>query len=343
VTQKGLITTIRWILFCGVVGALTPTASLAGDAPDSQRPEQQTQQPAADESEVLLWADDRVEQVSDYLGQGVNWFDGFFDTERYTDELNAKVHVRWRNEFVYSQSDDGFEYKPRVSARVDLPRFNDRVKLLISTDDDDELAEMEERGVVIPPDEVDDRNEVGVSYTLLEGLAEHLSLRGSLRVDPAELILKVRHRTSSDLGDELFGRLTTTGFYNTREGFGLKMKSDLELPLSELALLRWSNNGLWDEEHRDEGVKWSSQLTRYRKLSGQRAISYSAGVYGHSRPEMETDNYYIRARYRQNFLRPWLFLEVAPELFWPQDHRREECSTCFALLTRIEVVFRRWD
>jgi hypothetical protein len=58
---------------------------------------------------------------------------------------------------------------------------------------------------------------------------------------------------------------------------------------------------------------------------------------------METDNYYIRARYRQNFLRPWLFLEVAPELFWPQDHRREECSTCFALLTRIEVVFRRWD
>lgn len=338
---KRISVAIRQLLFRGALAAMVPSSGFAGEVASKPGPDPASGQDP--DSEVLMWADDKVDQVSDYLGYGVNWFDGFFDNDRYTDETQAKVHVRWRNDFSYVQGEDGFDYKPRVSARVDLPRFHDRVKLLIFADDDDELADMESRGMVTPLEDQDERNEVGVSYTLLDGLAEHLSLRGSMRINPAEFIVKLRHRASWNVSDDLYSRLTTTAFYNTREGFGLKMKSDLEWPLSDLALLRWSNYGIWDEEHHHEGVNWSSVVTRYRKLSERRAISYSAGVVGHSRPDLEADSYFIRARYRQNFLRPWLFVEFVPEVFWPQDYRKEDCSTCFALLTRVEVVFREWE
>lgn len=296
------------------------------------------------EGEVMRWADETVDQVTDYVGYGVDWFDGFFDDPRYIDEAHARFHLRWRNDFTYTQDERSLDYKTRVSARVDLPQFNNRLKLLIFADDDEYFTNLASSGSVIKPDAGDDKtNGIGLRYDLLDTVVEHLSFSASMRLDPVTFIARVRHRSSWQLQDDLGARLTTTGYWNSKEGFGVKLQSDLEKLLTDTTLLRWTNTGIWDEEHHQEAVRWSSQLTHYRKISDKRAIAYSVGVNGHTRPHNEVENIALRLRYRQNILRPWLFVELSPEVYWPQDERRDDCTTCLAVLARVEVVFSKWD
>ena len=288
------------------------------------------------------WADKTVENVSNYLGDSVTWFDGFFDDERYTEETKAKVLLRLRNDFYYDQSVGGVEYKAKVRARVDLPNFSRKLKLVISGEDDELFSGVGNQYAANGTTK-DERSSIGLRYDLTEGLLEHLSLSANMRLKPMELIFKIRHRGLWELDDDLLGRLTSTGYWNTREGFGSKIQFDLEKDLKESRLLRWANQVEWSEEYQDEGVNWSSVVTQYQRLSSKNAISFSAGVNGHSRPDVTPDKYLLRMQYRQNIYRPWLFVEVAPEIFWPKDERRDECTTCFAFLTRLEVVFQKWD
>jgi len=299
---------------------------------------------AEPDSIVLDWADQTVARTAVYLGESVNWFDAFFDDERYSDENDARIQVRWRNDLSYRQDESGVDFKSRVSARANLPHFNNKLKLELLADDDDSFTGDRDQTVAIEPENFDRQgNSLGVRYDLRNVKAEHLSLSGSVRVDPLQFITKVRYRKTYPLSKDMAGRLTSTGYWNTREGFGTKLTGDLERTLSKDTLVRWSNSVAWDEEDLEDGWKWSSMGTHYHRLSGKKAISYSAGVVGVTRPDPTVENYFVRVRYRQNVWRPWLFTELVPEVYWPQDGRKEECTTCLALMTRAEVVFRKWE
>jgi hypothetical protein len=75
-------------------------------------------------------------------------------------------------------------------------------------------------------------------------------------------------------------------------------------------------------------------------LSPKDAISYDVSALVVNRPSRVAQNYRVGTRYRRNFHRPWLFLELEPEITWPLDENNTRRSIkAFTFL--IEVQFER--
>ena len=289
------------------------------------------------------WSDYTVDLVSDQLDRAVNWFDDFFDDERYIEESPARIQLRLSNAISYHERYDDIDFRARVSARIDLPHLNNRLKLVLFSDEEEIFGDSSAQRDLHIRRENSERRSIGLRYDLLDGWIDHLSLSANMRLNPVEFIFKARHRYQYDIRPELMGRFTSTGFWNTAEGFGLTLRSDLEQSFNNGRMVRWTNSATWDEEHQREGVKWSTTLNHYQMLSPKQAISHYISAEGHTRPAWRSDDYFIGTRYRRNLFRPWLFVEIIPELHWPQDQRREYCTSCLALTARIEVLFRKQE
>jgi hypothetical protein len=46
-------------------------------------------------------------------------------------------------------------------------------------------------------------------------------------------------------------------------------------------------------------------------------------------------------RYRRNFLRPWLFVEVEPAVNWPLDETTLQRDISFSFMLSLEMIFGR--
>lgn len=293
------------------------------------------------EDQSGTWADVTVDQVAGYLDNSIDWFDGFFADERYLEEKSARLWVLWRNDFIYDLGEDGFEFKTRLRARAKVPNLSQRVKLLLTSKEADALGDEDQVGSF--SDEREAKGSIGLSYDVQDSLLEHLSLAVNLRGSPFEAIFKLRHRQSWGLSELINDTLTSTLYWNTREGIGGSLRNDFDRRWDEDSFMRWSSQLEASNEFSEDGVQWYSSLTNYRKLRDNRAVAYSVGMEGVTRPDVQADKYWLQARFRRNVYRRWLFLELAPEIYWPQDERREECETCFLFLTRLEVLFDRGD
>jgi hypothetical protein len=132
-------------------------------------------------------------------------------------------------------------------------------------------------------------------------------------------------------------RCGETLFVKKFEGLGETTEIDLERLLNQKTLLRWANTGTFSYEIK--GMEWGTELSLIRELSPRSGITFTGGVYGNTSIHDAVQNYRVLARYRQNFLRSWLFYELEPEISWP---RRVDGSfpTNLALTFRIEVVFQ---
>lgn len=86
-------------------------------------------------------------------------------------------------------------------------------------------------------------------------------------------------------------------------------------------------------------MEWATELSLLRELSPRSAITFGGGLAGHTRPDALVDTYRVFTRYRRNFLRPWLFCELEPEITWPRDAAGAYTSA-YAFTFRIEVVFQ---
>jgi hypothetical protein len=85
-------------------------------------------------------------------------------------------------------------------------------------------------------------------------------------------------------------------------------------------------------------MEWGSELSLIRELSPDRGITLIGGVYGNTSMDDWVSSYRILARYRQSFLRSWLFYELEPEVSWPRRNDGNFSST-FAFTVRLEVKF----
>lgn len=286
-----------------------------------------------------IWLDDSVSYLANQLDAGANWFDSFFGDKRDTEETRASLYARWVQDFLFDQS-DSFEYDTKFRAQAELPRFSRHMKLLIGDDDDDRVDDLRAN-----QEEIEDTNanaQLGLRYDLKSKEKSRLSLTGSLRLSPFTPRLKLRHRKGWVTSPTTLARLTSTGYWDADDGFSARLTGDLEKSLDHSAMLRWVNSVEWAEDQQQEdGLNWLSQLTHFEKFSTDKALALDVGVFGVTKPQFEPENYRIRARFRSGFLRPWLFYELQPEIYWPQDERKEECDTCLAMMFRLEIQFRK--
>jgi hypothetical protein len=287
----------------------------------------------------LPWPDRSVQGVTDFLLGGVGWFDDLFDGPSEVEPEPHALFARWRHEFRYRQH-DGFDYGNRLYFQADLPSLEGRVKLIFANYAD-EFGEDEDEEPSPLMREEDKEGEFGLRYDLPGRRLSDLSFGVGLKTSPLSPKFRLRHRRTWPLTQDVAMRLTSSGSWNRGDGFGAKLRWDLERSFSAGRLLRWQNSLQVEQDDWDaEGVNWASELRYLVRLRPGPDLYWEASVHGDSEPEVDVGGYRLRARLRQQFLRPWLFIEVGPEIEWPRWENPPSCNACFGLFLRLEIQFK---
>ena len=236
--------------------------------------------------------------------------DSFFKRHDAPDATsNSTVRVRL---MLKIQDGDGLSPSAAVKAKMVLPYAEERLNLFV-----DNIK----RGA-LPGDENpvtgDDTVQVGARVWLLRALRSHLSLEGGVKIhgipDPfSQLELQYEWKL-----DGWVGRLTQDGFGYVKEGFGELTQVDVERPFGKKSLFRSTTAAQYTEE--SYGVEFEQTLICDFTLSGRgRNLIPSASVFAHRCGTFQMDNYRVNVTYRTCFFRPWLILELTPQIEFPRE------------------------
>ncbi|HUP91179.1 MAG TPA: hypothetical protein VM074_02950, partial [Solimonas sp.] len=116
--------------------------------------------------------------------------------------------------------------------------------------------------------------------------------------------------------DENLVHLRATPFWNSRDGFGLTVGTDMAHVLSPSRLLRWDNVATVSQE--TVGLDWRSALIHYQNLRAKRALAYQVYIEGQTDEPESLRQYGVRATYRQPILFERIWTEALIGYYWPR-------------------------
>ncbi|MEW6719057.1 MAG: hypothetical protein AB1346_01260 [Thermodesulfobacteriota bacterium] len=301
-TMNRRVATLFAAWMAALVFAAPAVADHAADSPDN------------------TWIDRYHASIEHRLFGTSLWFDRFFVDDAIQEELDPDSSLRWTNEFRWDQK-DSFEYRFRVRARLRLPRLQGRLRLIISGENQGDPTGIR------PEDPGNPGLDVGsVNRKASTELAYDLYRSGNTLVSPGVGVLvrtrprafvRTRFLHIRELAYSVIGRLAVIPFWQTRDGFGVSNLLEFDRQLDLLTLLRWSNSATISED--TVGWEWGSEIAVLRKLSPVSAITFAANASGTTRPVATVQNYRVYVTYRRNFLRPWLYYELEPDVNWPRE------------------------
>ena len=280
------------------------------------------------------WLDRSHAYMSQRLCEPAAWFDGFFGDPRALEETPVGTFIRMRNALEWDQS-EGWSYGLRVRANLELPRVSDRVRLLVSRDED--LSGELRDGPTAA--EGDDRTRLGLRFIATERARSQLDLDGTIRVSSGALNPRVRarYRYVHGLTDNTLARATQTVFWERADGLGTTSRLDWEWLPDRDRLVRWTGEGTFSEG--SDGVDWRTSITAFRQLDLRTALRSEVGAFGYTSPQFDTEEYFVALRLRRQFARPWLFYEIQPERAWPLDLDTGKRGADWRLTFTLEIQF----
>lgn len=286
--------------------------------------------------------DDTHERLQRGILDQVIRLDNFFGKVKPEHQQKTKYELRWSNALRVEQGGH-VTFGTTVRANIVLSRISERLRLIVSGGDEP---------VPVAPGLPEDPGNPGfdrtsqttrlvnteLRYGLLHTPSMDLFLGAGVRlILPPEAFVRSRYLYTHNFSDVSLLRFGETLFVKNTVGPGQTTEVSLERLLNQKTLLRWANAGTISYEIK--GVEWGTELSLIRELSSKSAVTVTGGVYGNTSIENWVTNYRILTRYRRNFLRPWLFYEIEPEMSWPRS-AAGYFPTNFAVTLRIEVLFK---
>jgi hypothetical protein len=259
------------------------------------------------------------------------WFDRFFGGERASDDV-ASAFVRLIPGIQYSDRDFS-DTSLRLKARFNLPNLENRFNLVINGEDDQDSRLLP--GEVERPENVD-RQGLRDSTAALRYLVQLADRSGAdfdvgLRSE-AKVFVRGRYYYTWDVSQAVDTRFTQTVQWRDGEGASESSLFEIERLLSEEMLLRVSSQVTLSELLNGAELREGVQV--YRQIDADRAISWNLAMSVLSDPAWKADVYQTSIRYRQRFLRSWLFYEVEPFLDWA---RVDNFNTNPGIALRLEI------
>ncbi len=262
-----------------------------------------------------------------------NGLDSFFGDSRIEDDAQ-QTRIKLRFDLEHYES-EGLDARLRASARLSLPRTENKLALIVNGDDleDDEQSLEDEQ-----------EREVSLRYDATSSLTRNLSYDAGFRRpdDRYEPYLRARYRRNDPLG-QWVSRLDNKLYYYSRFGFEYDGKLDFDrvLPPSVLfrshTRLRW-----WENDDKCNGGFCPEQhfLFYQRMKNPAHALAYEASSYFESEPvDGSTDHLKLarlQLRYRHRTPWEWAFVELRPAVDFPRD---EDYEPTWNIMLRLEAIF----
>ena len=270
------------------------------------------------------WLDSSYDYLTTKTDTLAERFDAFFG-EADAERESADSVLRLVSEAEWS-GDDGLDTKVRLRGKVDLPRLNRRLSLVIGEEDD-------YRSDVLPPSAASD-GDVGVQYRVLDLARSRLdaSIGANASLD---FRANLRYRFLQPVGERLRFRLTERLYLKEGDGAGSITRGDIDYRLGDKGLLRFTSDMEYGEE--TDGAEWGSRLSYLRQLAPSKAVSGFVAVSGQTDPGARANVYATGIRFRRSLLRPWIFVEAEPAHLWRRDDEFSPREGVWAITLRIEL------
>lgn len=288
------------------------------------------------------WLDRTHSYINTLVCQPSVWFDNFFGEQRSEEDWAGSL-VRVSSYYRFDEDGEEEGAGTEVSASLRLPRMSRKLKLVITSDrqedhittypdedpydQDGELAGAEERG----------RSTAGLRLYMTDTKRVRLNLGIGARLkDRLEPYFRIRLRVTELITRRSLIRLTPALVWFGDEGINQSFRIDLERRLGEDLMIRATESALWKEA--EPGVGWGVALSLFDRITPNLVAVVEGSAKGNTYPKNDVQRYRFLTRFRSNFLRPWLFFEAAPELYWPRDefgnYRKKKATT-----VKVEVQF----
>lgn len=269
-------------------------------------------------------------------------FDTFFGEAKGEPRREERYELRWRNSLRVERGGN-LKFGSGARASFVLSRISERLRLFIAGEDEPTPTTQ-----TLPKDPGNpgfDRTtptthfaNTELRYELIRKPALNLFLGAGVRIAlPFEAFVRSRFQYTHNLSDIALMRFAETFFLKNTDLLGETSEISFERLLARGTILRWASAATASQEI--SGVEWGSELSLLRELSPKSAITLTGGVYGNTTTAGLADNFRLFALYRRNFLRPWLFYELEPEISWPRDPTGYYPAD-IACTFRLEIVFQ---
>lgn len=285
-----------------------------------------------EENDSSRWFDRSHSFLSDQTDSLALWIDNFFGTPRSDlESATSSLRITFRDTW---EEGLGTRFALRVRGKVRLPQLSNRLSLIFfDQEEENDVNQSVEEQIVDSED--NNGNQAAIQYTAIDQKRSRLDFNAGLR-SRLKLKLRARYRYESALGSRFRGRHIDTLFFRDGEGFGITFQPEIDRPLTDNKLLRWSNN--FEYAEKSNGLEWASTLGLAHRINDKSAISYFTLIRGETRPDHLTTLYGLGMRFRSNFLRPWLFYELEPLYGWQRRESIDNREPTAFFTARLEIA-----
>ena len=282
------------------------------------------------QEEEINTIDKTHKDISNYIINFTEGIDEYFANGRYS-EITNESQLRLSMLTRFKEADHP-EYEPDINLRMDVPRTQKRLQLVIEPSDSDERSETSDSQEGRRSPRNDSTTNAGLRYVIdatgikfssgagvVVGLPMKVFMRGTARkqIDFTEWKLKIR--------EELL-------WINT-DGLSSDLDVDFYKDISKTLEFKFVNNATWDEEN--EIIEFENGPSLFQTITDRRGISYHAHVFTVNKPEIMVTNYLLQITYTQNILKKWIFANFTPFINFPREnnfHREPGFNIRFDML-----------
>jgi hypothetical protein len=293
-----------------------------------------------------------VDRSHAYLDRNINemvgWFDGLFGAKGGPDAADAKNELVWAVE-LRTEKGKKLVYRFPLRAHLRLPKLEKKIRLVIIEENRLEAVAPipSEPGtpIVNTPTEANTLRAVNseLRYYARETKAGYVFVAAGSRFSwLPETFVRARSLWRHPLGDNSFISPSATPFWQDHIGFGVTPQLDFGHTFADSNIFLWTNSATVFKKR--SGVLWGTEASLSRILSPVTAVAIGIGASGSTRPSavadrfnLATNNYKIAARYRRSVYRPWLFVELIPEMNWRREDPVSKREFIPALTARLEI------
>jgi hypothetical protein len=281
-------------------------------------------------------ADRAHERISIVVLASAKKIDAFFREENYQAEENTSS-LRVRLDTVTTEG-EGVDFSINPTLRLVLPYTEKRLHLEIMGSADRHLDAIHEK-TPMAIKQFDDTRKESPSATLRYYYSitdrESISMVAGTRSDDnlMAFYLGPRYRTTFSYRFWTFG-FTEWLRWTSDDGMESNTVFDTDLLLTKQYLLRTRLHGDWRDS--DDEFLHGIRFILYRPYGSDRALAYEWNNLFSNRPNYHLEEVNFRIKYRQRFLKKWLFLELMPQLAFPKDRN---FKATLSYLFRVEMYF----
>ena len=279
-----------------------------------------------------------VDAKRDNMSRGfVNWakdMDRFFGDARNYQEANDSLLQMDISRVIGYQGDGNSVLSFR--ANVNLPNTEKKLRLLLETDPDENLAGNTTKNQTpqITKSTAPKSYAAALRYEKSEAERWHFSTDGGIQMAGLASTPFVRARLSLAMPMEEWRlKVAESVFWFSTIGAGESTLIDFERTLSKPLLFRASSNATW--LNNTQNFDLSQSFSVFHAVDERTALLYQMSVIGVSRPQTQVSDYVILMTYRYRLHREWVFFEMSPQIHYP---RVENFHISTLLSMRLELL-----